>query len=588
MIEISYIEKNHSCSIKSKDQDNWGEFTLFYSELSEDFVITDNEIQIPWHSFIANFETLRHLTNKFNIEVEITEPTLSLIRQAVENKVSINNLESAVGIPSDEVQFSLNKLGFQRDLTPEQERNISILSRLKFGATFSVPGAGKTTEAIAFYLLKRNLDELLLVICPKSAFPAWEEQFYECLKENCPIITRLVGGYSSIASLLEGKSDVYLITYQQYIRVVGLISKFLHHYKAFVFLDESHRIKGGNSTETGRQMQNIAHLPVGKLIMSGTPMPNRALDLVSQYNFLFPEQSNIDELTITSKIQDIYVRTTKEELGLKKPKVIHTPIAFTEPQKVLYDLSRSEELRKLVGLNRVDKNFYRGLQRSYMRLLQIVSNPALLMRNSVTFPDALKEAIEYGDSGKISYTIYRARQLTKENKKVLIWSGFVENVELVASKLLDIGANYIHGGVESGSEDDDDKREGIIKKFHDDPNCMVLVANPAAASEGISLHKICHHAIYIDRNYNAAQFLQSMDRIHRLGLLPDTETTIEVLITPDSIDDRIESRLSMKIDHMAEVLNDRSLKIEPEEVDIEETGFSTQDAEDLFNHLKDK
>ena len=45
---------------------------------------------------------------------------------------------------------------------------------------------------------------------------------------------------------------------------------------------------------------------------------------------------------------------------------------------------------------------------------------------------------------------------------------------------------------------------------------MVLVANPAAAAESISLHEHCNHALYLDRTYNAGQFLQSQDRIHRL------------------------------------------------------------------------
>ena len=52
-----------------------------------------------------------------------------------------------------------------------------------------------------------------------------------------------------------------------------------------------------------------------------------------------------------------------------------------------------------------------------------------------------------------------------------------------------------------------------------------LIALPQACSESISLHKACQNAIYYDLNYNAAEFLQSLDRIHRvevqkyLGLL---------------------------------------------------------------------
>ena len=89
----------------------------------------------------------------------------------------------------------------------------------------------------------------------------------------------------------------------------------------------------------------------------------------------------------------------------------------------------------------------------------------------------------------------------------------------------------------------------------------VLVANPAACAESISLHTVCHHAIYIDRTHNAAHYLQSQDRIHRLGLPPKTVTTVEILIAPDSIDESIDHRLDFKIGVMEDVLNDKSIAI---------------------------
>ena len=76
------------------------------------------------------------------------------------------------------------------------------------------------------------------------------------------------------------------------------------------------------------------------------------------------------------------------------------------------------------------------------------------------------------------------------------------------------------------------RENGKIKRFHEYPNAFVLVANPAACSESISLHTVCHHAIYLDRNYNAGQYLQSEDRVHRLGLPPGQKTIIEGTLQP--------------------------------------------------------
>jgi SNF2 family DNA or RNA helicase len=145
----------------------------------------------------------------------------------------------------------------------------------------------------------------------------------------------------------------------------------------------------------------------------------------------------------------------------------------------------------------------------------------------------------------------------------LIWTSFVANVELIAQRLTDLGAVYIHGGVDAGDEDDEETREGKIKAFHDDKSIRVMVANPAAACEGISLHKICQNAIYVDRTFNAAHYLQSEDRIHRLGLEKHQSPTIEILECRATIDEIVRGRLNFKVDRMSAVLEDPSLNVDP-------------------------
>jgi len=591
MISIEYIESQQACRIRTDKVDsNWIQIKSYYNQISGQAEVFQDSIVLPWHSFISNLSILVDFSSLYSIPIQFSPRGKELLEEATKLKHDLASLDSKPGLSNAEVQNKLSSLGFQRTLTQEQNRNLSKLSRLQFGATFSVPGAGKTTEAIAFYLLHRKDGQRLIVICPKNAFPAWEEQFKVCLGVKAPKIKRLTNGVDQIESNLSSiENDVFLISYQQFVRVVNSLSKFFNSNQAFLFIDESHRMKGGERTDTGRQIQRVAHLPIGKLIMSGTPMPQGESDLLAQYLFLFPNDGSVDATTVKDKIKKIYVRTTKNELldpELFPVKIFKTPIPLHEPQKNLYDLIRSEELRQISGLGNNDKKLYRQLGKSYMRLLQVVSNPSLLLRSVYVFPDALREAIEYGPSNKLQYTALKARQLAKEGKKVLIWSGFVENVESLTQMLSDLGARCIHGGVEAGSDEEEDTRERIVKDFHDDPNMFVLVANPAACSEGISLHTVCHHAIYLDRNYNAAQFLQSMDRIHRLGLPKGTVTTIEIVHTPNSIDDLVDLRLTDKVKRMSEVLEDPSLKVEAVTVELDEDGFDEEDAKQLLKHLK--
>jgi SNF2 family DNA or RNA helicase len=61
-----------------------------------------------------------------------------------------------------------------------------------------------------------------------------------------------------------------------------------------------------------------------------------------------------------------------------------------------------------------------------------------------------------------------------------------------------------------------DERASIVARFQTSPDLNVLIANPAAAREGLTL-TAANHAIYIDRTFNLLDYLQSQDRIHRIS-----------------------------------------------------------------------
>lgn len=90
-------------------------------------------------------------------------------------------------------------------------------------------------------------------------------------------------------------------------------------------------------------------------------------------------------------------------------------------------------------------------------------------------------------------------------------------------------------------------REEIIRQFVDPYSGVdVLVANPAACAESISLHKTCSHAIYYDMSYNCAQYLQSLDRIHRVGGSEEKPSHYHFLQYEDSIDEDILANVERK------------------------------------------
>lgn len=603
MLSISYRETDRRALIaweESDDQAPWLDvIRRLLLDHTDDAAQEDAyRISLPWWNFASLRNQLLEIFKGYSLGpgngLVIGSSAAALLRNSKRAADGYNLATTSHAIPDANLRQQLKELGFNRDLSPEQSRNVGKIAALQSAATFSVPGAGKTTEALACFFLRAKNDECLLVIAPKNAFAAWDEQIKDCMPHLHVQFARLRGGKEKIAKLLDDSPRFMLITYQQLARVPDIMAAYCARNKVHVYLDESHRIKSGVAKQTARAVLGLSHLPIGKLIMSGTPMPQSTDDLIPQFAFLYPEIP-ADADSVVELIRPIYVRTNKSELGLPPVTRVMAQLPMAPMQHELYKLMKFEVAREAASaLSIRNKQAFRMLGRSVARLLQFVSNPALLSSElAFAHPDLLAAALAEGEGPKLKYVLKKARKLAREGQKVLIWSSFVRNVEYIAERLADLGAVYIHGGVDAGDEDDDETREGKIKLFHDDPNVRVMVANPAAASEGVSLHRICHHAIYLDRTFNAAHYLQSEDRIHRFGLPPDQSTTIEIVECLDSVDETVRERLSYKIGKMAEALEDSSLKPDPipidpndiEDIDDYSTGLAPDDIQALLQDL---
>lgn len=574
-IRIDYLTYTEQVNISNDSTDKvaWKSLYSFICDYLPMSVVSysDWSITFPWRyflsikGFVGQYFSARH--NQYR--VVFTDNARSMLKTA--NDTSYNTALALNARSEAEIKAHLESIGFKRSLTINQLNNLKKISHLPGAATFSVPGAGKTTEALAFFFVNATDIDRLLVVAPKNAFSAWDEQLDACMGENYGKFVRFRGGEAAIQTALQTNPRFMLITYDQLSRVKNTIVFLLSSGNIYMFLDESHRIKGGKQIKRADAILEMAHLPKRKLIMSGTPMPQSPKDLVSQFSFLYPTK-DVTDTTVIDLIQPIFVRTTKGQLGI--PKLDHrvVQVPMTQLQREIYKTLKSEVRRQLNPvLSDSSRYELRRIGKCVMKVMEFVSNPSLLSNDmDYAFDRRVGALLLESDGPKIDYVCRRARQLAAEGKKVLIWSSFVQNVELIALRLSDLGAEFIHGGVDAGDESDFDTREGKIKRFHTDDTCKVLVANPAACSEGISLHKVCQYAIYLDRSFNAAHYMQSEDRIHRLGLSPDAKPQIEFVECEDSIDQVVRTRLELKVKTMAQALEDSSLSVEISSVDYDE------------------
>ncbi|MBQ7590802.1 MAG: DEAD/DEAH box helicase [Verrucomicrobia bacterium] len=579
LLYFEYDRINNNITILPEDfnSEEWSSFIRIISDYSrnnyeESILQIECKLLMPCQIFLGIKNEIKKYLINHKIKPKFSPEITKLLKSV--NPKSYSTIRNVSDLTEEQVKNQLEKVGFSRVLTSNQMKNVRHLAVLPAGATFSVPGSGKTTEALAYYFCNAQPEDHLLVVGPLSAMGAWEAQMQDCCPNMRYEFVRLRGGKDNIDKLLRDNPKFMLISYGQFVRARHLIQEYLSYHSVIMFLDESHRIKNRFGVSP-QEVLRVSYLPKKKLIMSGTPCPQSISDLIPQFEFLYPDQP-VDQENVVRLFQPIYVRTTKGQLEIPSAKYLSIPIDMHPLQKEIYQSIRFETKRQIgVMLSNAAKNSLRDIGKKIIKIMEFVSNPSLLASDmEYIFDKKLGYLLAVNSGPKVEYACQRARELAAEGKKVIIWSQFVTNVLLMTERLKDIGADCIYGGVDSGDEEEEDTREWKIKEFHKNNEKMVLVLNPAAASEAISLHKICHHAIYVDRSFNAAHYLQSVDRIHRLGITQDEAPIIEILECKDTIDEVVNLRLRSKIETMAKALNDTSLNIESIPYDID---FSVED-----------
>lgn len=575
----------------------------------------DQTIEIGWRHALHVLRTASGLQRQLGFEFKTDASSQERVRQFMQEYRTVREAANAVrlDISEEEIRARLQNLGWDYEahgLKPYQASNLRALLSLQNGANFSVPGAGKTTVTFALHLLAPAVADRLLVVAPRNAFMAWEEVIDECLTEHAPGYTRepfvqLVDGEARIAELLSANPKRMLISYDQLVRVESQIEELLSRQRVHLILDEAHRMKAGTASRRGAVLLKIGYLAVRRDILTGTPMPQRPADMQSQLDFLWPGAGLGGRVSAgeapRSVLGNLYVRTTKRQLNLGPRDRLPVPVTLTDAHLAFYAVLKSDvhAQASLLRHGRKGFNIIRA-RRSVMRLLQASVNPLLLASDFEAIADAgrselLQAVIAEGPSARVLKAVELARQLAEEGRKTLIWTSFRSTIEQLRALMPELELAVIDGSTGIGDEDDDATRQGQIRRFKDDPNCKVMVANPAAASEGMSLHMVCHDAVYLDRSYNATHYLQSIDRIHRLGLPDGVRTRIHILqnrLPPDvgSIDMSVARRLGIKIRQMEEMLGDEDLHElaldEENTVNNLEDAIDTRDILDLLDEIE--
>lgn len=610
---VNIVIKNSELIVSddSKSIFNWKERAFF--NLSLGFELNEEEnayvfVDISLFSDVIN-EVVQFLTEE-NIVYKADENSTAIIKnielQATEFNEVRETLNSQIFIEESDV--------FKRELKSYQLDGLEHFLKIKHGANFSVPGSGKTTMVYAYYdILKKNsIVSKIFVIGPFSSFSPWEEEYEKCFGEKINS-ARLVGSKRNMLYMQANKYSLFLCHYQTAANDKEYIIQLCKQHDILLVVDESHYIKRFAGGVWSEALLNIAPFAKRRVILSGTPMPNGLIDLYSQMTFLWPGKQLLGERnaykslcensvaveTLKKTIRPFFFRVKKSDLKLPEPEILKQEYYLNPIQAQIYHALSARLLTEL-NLQPEDRGKLKLWRKAKMvRLIQAATNPTLLNRYSEEFAmpplssdgTSLLELIDkypkYEIPAKFEAAIDLAKRLMNEGKKVLLWTIFIHNIEMLKGMLKDYQYYTIHGAIpRDENENEVFNREKEIREFkHSDKPC-ILIANPAACAESISLHKICHDAIYLDRSFNCGQYIQSLDRIHRIGLDEDEVVRYHILIAKNTIDETIDTRLDMKFNTMLHVLED---EIPIGELDIEAFELENENEEivDFEQTIKD-
>jgi non-specific serine/threonine protein kinase len=430
--------------------------------------------------------------------------------------------------------------GFTGELRPYQKAGLDwlhFLNEYGFGGCLADDmGLGKTIQALVFLQSlkeqgKRKTAALLVV--PKSLIANWQresERFTPGLR-----ILEFVGNTRKKDISIFDQYDIILTTYGTMLRDI----EFLRGYQFdYAILDESQNIKNplAQSSKAARLL-NASH----RLVMTGTPVENNTFELWSQFAFLNPgllgsieyfkrefatpiesRASEESALLLRKLVYPFILRRTKKQVAPELPerteRVIYTD--FEAPQRKIYNQTRDYYRGMLLGM--IEKD---GINDVRMKILE-----GLLRLRQVCIHPSLIDPNYRGEAAKFEVLLNTLETLQAEGHKALIFSQFVQSLQLLRKELDQRAIRYTYLDGQTAH------RQKQVDAFQNDASIPFFLISLKAGGVGLNL-TAADYVIHLDPWWNPAVEMQAADRAHRIG--QDKPVFVYKIITRGTVEEKI-------------------------------------------------
>jgi len=426
-------------------------------------------------------------------------------------------------------------------LRPYQRRGVEWMAHLCdvgcHGLLADEMGLGKTLQVLTVLATRPVADKPTLIVCPASVVPVWREEIAKFFPALAVDVLKTGHDFTSRTDPV-----IWLASYTQLRKHRHLLEA---HEFGYAVLDEGQFIKNPDAKITQTCFAVRAR---HRLVLTGTPLENRQLDLWSIFRFLLPgllgsrtgfeAALNADRAVtlerLRAQLAPFILRRTKNEVATELPPKVEMDLLcpMTDVQRTEYARICSEGLERLgddVGTAMREKSF--GFLALLTRLRQTCCDPDML--------PWLKAPLS--DSGKINLLVEKLAEVIGSGHKVVIFSQFVMLLDRVREALVKNFPDLPRYELTGMTLD----RQKPVQAFQAANGAAVMLVSLKAAGTGITLHA-ADYVFLLDPWWNPAVEAQAVDRVHRIG----QKSTVFVyrMVTAGTIEERIQALKASKKD----------------------------------------
>jgi len=452
-----------------------------------------------------------------------------------------------------------------KEYFPYQQAGISFAMGRESTFLADEMGLGKTIQAIG--VINATKPATVLVICPATLKINWKKEMERWLVDPYRIH-------------ILNSADTFPVNVEIVVMNYDIAAKFEKEIRSItwglIVADEAHYMKNPKAKRTIAILGSGKKIPGikadKKILMTGTPITNRPIEIFPLVSYLWPTifnnmwhfgkrycgaentgwgwdfsgATNMEELQGLLRSSGMVRRLKADVLKELPPKTRQVVVLPSDSVKSLIGKESAQsklfeteikDLQKAVRTAKAQKD--EGAYKDAVSMLRKANNVAF------TEMAAIRKELAIA---KIPFVVEYVNNILEEGEKVVVMAHHRDVVDAIQNEF-GLSAVKLYGGMTEV------EKSSNVERFQIDPTCKVFIGSIQAAGVGITL-TAAQKMVFAELDWTPANMLQAEDRIHRIG--QTGSALIQQLVFDGSLDAKMAETLVRKMGIIERALDKNS------------------------------